>query len=533
MAFLARIRFWIALGLPLLAALLVLLLGFRRARVANQKGLEEVQAIAEAVNRLAADATADPPKVYGEGWGSRLEALKEQYEQQRKKVEQLIKQPPAYVGIGDVRQWEELFIGLDDAEGTDQPLGRIVAMLSPEARDMIKRTAAKLRNQGVLREVVPDAEKERLLDELNDRVLKREGLHLVVPELMTDELRDLFSGLLGGEGSAARDKAVLRRERPMLNRRLLEHALGGWIAPSTERTFFAGYFERRAFQTPLNPGIWRRAYESRMDGLYDELRTRFFILGADALDKVDYSDPEVLAPDEQEMRDQEKAYWIQRYAVKAIAALNPEYSLDRLYPLEAKALDALGEDGEKPEPVDPETFTVPVFHTFRFIGAPERLMHYSHGRYYRTIGFQISVALKFQDVPELLRALLENEASFQLTSLDVAHYPRSGRASDGLAGRRAARSSRRRSRSISGARERLYGEDYGGDYERPGRYERLRPGERGPLDELVETARERLSWELVDVIVEGYVLDALPEQTPEEENARKVGASPADLELPF
>ena len=139
---------------------------------------------------------------------------------------------------------------------------------------------------------------------------------------------------------------------------------------------------------PLEYGIWKRVYTRRMDGLHRTLQ--------DSVILVTSPQPLVSAPlpdkwlDFEAMHAHEKDYWVQKDVVDAIAELNAEEKV------------------------------VPVFRSFVFTGTAERGMHSSHGVEFECIPFEISVAMEFDRVPELVEALLNSELGLEVTSLSMS-----------------------------------------------------------------------------------------------------------------
>jgi len=146
---------------------------------------------------------------------------------------------------------------------------------------------------------------------------------------------------------------------------------------------------------PLEAGMWKMVYKDKVRALREAGERSFKVFGVDALATTEYGDE---WPPSEEMRREEKKYWVQKHILDALAGLN-----------QAKA-----------RPV------VPVFDDFRFVQKPERLLHPSHNSIFRPIAFELRVASTFPNLPLLVHALLTSEANCQITSIEVERSERGG-----------------------------------------------------------------------------------------------------------
>jgi hypothetical protein len=146
---------------------------------------------------------------------------------------------------------------------------------------------------------------------------------------------------------------------------------------------------------PLEAGMWKMVYREKVRSLRDLGRRAFKVFGDEALVTTEYGDE---WPPSDEMRREEKKYWVQEIVVGTLAGLNE----GRTRPI------------------------VPVFDSFSFIQKPERLLHSSHNDTFRPIAFELRLASTFPNVPLVVHALLTSEANCQITSIQVERSDRAG-----------------------------------------------------------------------------------------------------------
>lgn len=157
------------------------------------------------------------------------------------------------------------------------------------------------------------------------------------------------------------------------------------------------------FKDPDNPerkdsleaGMWKMVYREHVRELRETARRAFKVFGEDALVTTQYGDE---WPPSEEMRREEKKYWVQKLVVDTLSRLNED----------------------RPRPV------VPVFDSFSFVQKPERLLHPSHSNTFRPIAFELRLASTFPNVPLVVHALLNSEANYQITSIQVERSDRAG-----------------------------------------------------------------------------------------------------------
>ncbi len=146
---------------------------------------------------------------------------------------------------------------------------------------------------------------------------------------------------------------------------------------------------------PLDSGIWKLVYQEKMHALTQKVQSSFPVVGKAPLIKKEYGQEWL---EEEIMRAGEKQFWIQKYLVDALAALNEKQG----------------------EPV------VEVFGGFQFLQQPERLLHPAHQRLFRPIPFRVRIATTFPDVPRVIHALREHKANFRVTGFEVVRSSLAG-----------------------------------------------------------------------------------------------------------
>ncbi|MFO7956977.1 MAG: hypothetical protein R6X33_07730 [Candidatus Brocadiia bacterium] len=284
------------------------------------------------------------------------------------------------------------------------------------------------------------------------------------------------------------------------------------------------------FKDPDNPGredaleagMWKMVYRENIRSLRETGRRAFKVFGDQALVTTEYGDE---WPPSEEMRREEKKYWVQKLIVEALAGLNRESG----------------------RPV------VPVFDSFSFVQEPERLLHPSHNNIFKPVPFEIRLASTFPNVPLVVHALLNSEANCQITSIQVERSDRAGER------RNVAQAQHleveapemqepeepRRARRTSApppiapdaqqagppawlTEEMLMGEQ-GPPPEVTGQRQREREPSRQPRARRPSTRQQRaepaeeveLPANLVDVTLKGYVLDYVEQQTQGQQSANQ------------
>jgi len=235
---------------------------------------------------------------------------------------------------------------------------------------------------------------------------------------------------------------------------------------------------------PLEAGIWKVVYEQNMDDLEQRVSESFLTVGGSIIFRQYWGES---WPTQEEMRDEAKLYWLQRYLLEALTSANE----DRM--------------------------VVPTLSSFNLFASPDRLLNPSHGRLFWPVGFQMVITTELESVPMVLQKLLEARVGVVVTTLYVD--PRPGEAAPAAtarpqrvaASRTVASSVARRQTSSSAVRRGRQSVLYGG----------TAPGIYGAASYLGAAARARTqpaaervvvepTRSLVGATIRGYVLDALP-----------------------
>jgi hypothetical protein len=141
---------------------------------------------------------------------------------------------------------------------------------------------------------------------------------------------------------------------------------------------------------PLEGGLWKDAYERNMDDLEQGVRESFLTVGGDIILRQYWGEG---WPTQEEMRDEAKLYWLQRYLLEALASANE----DRM--------------------------VVPTLSGFSLFASLDRLLNPSHGQLFRPVGFQMVITTELESVPMVLQKLLEAKVGVVVTTLYVDPRP--------------------------------------------------------------------------------------------------------------
>ncbi len=158
---------------------------------------------------------------------------------------------------------------------------------------------------------------------------------------------------------------------------------------------------------PLEGGMWKRVYERKRTELTERLDRVFPVSGGNPLIFQSYGTE---WPESEEMREQEKRYWIQYYLVDALASLNQRWIEERA------AATPMGGLAAQP---GVDKAVVMTFEMFDFGTEPEQLIDPSHDDLFEPIPFSLTVGTTFPDVPVVVGALLSSEINMEITGLRV------------------------------------------------------------------------------------------------------------------
>ncbi len=136
----------------------------------------------------------------------------------------------------------------------------------------------------------------------------------------------------------------------------------------------------------LSPGTWKVVYGEKMDALEEEIHKSFLSTPDQPILRKFYGTE---WPDQQEMRQEEKQYWVQKYIMEALAASNKV------------------------------RMVVPVFSQLQLVDRPERLLHPSEGQLFEPRAFQIEIATDYKSLPLVLSKLLECQVPLDITGLQI------------------------------------------------------------------------------------------------------------------
>jgi len=150
------------------------------------------------------------------------------------------------------------------------------------------------------------------------------------------------------------------------------------------------------FVKPTDAGTWKDVYRAKIAALIERVRTAFPVSGSRPVVSKVWAD---VWPQPEEMKEETKRYWIQHYAIEAIAGLN--------------------KPGRKP--------AVPRFDSFQFAAQPERLLHATHRTMFQVVPFEIRLGCEFQSIPLVMSSLLNvPQVEFYVTSVDLERSQQAG-----------------------------------------------------------------------------------------------------------
>jgi hypothetical protein len=133
-------------------------------------------------------------------------------------------------------------------------------------------------------------------------------------------------------------------------------------------------------------GEWKRVYDEAMEALEAEIRKSFDSAPANLVQRKQYSG---VWPPEEEMRAEDRNYWLQRVVLETLAKVNTPRKV------------------------------MPVLRSFELGGRPERLLHPAHGDLFRPIAFTMAFSAEFSDLQLVVARLLDCPLPLAVTSLNI------------------------------------------------------------------------------------------------------------------
>jgi len=146
----------------------------------------------------------------------------------------------------------------------------------------------------------------------------------------------------------------------------------------------------------MEGGEWKFAYAARMDALEEDVQSSFPSAPENVVTRVDFG---AAWATQEEMVQEAKRYWVQRYLLDAIMEVN-------------KVSDV-----------------IPRLKGFHLIDRPDRLLSADDATMFRPIAFEFQFATEFTSVPMVLQKLLECRVPVAVTTVSVK---RRGRVSLGV-----------------------------------------------------------------------------------------------------
>lgn len=224
---------------------------------------------------------------------------------------------------------------------------------------------------------------------------------------------------------------------------------------------------------PLEFGRFKDAYDQKMNELAETLRESVIELPTDS--PLVHVELGTEWKPRSVLHQHEKKAWVQEAIVEAVEEVNSGATV------------------------------VPVFLSLQFLDQPERLLSAAHKERFKTIPFELQVAMEFEFYPLFLQRLLETPLGLEITSTHLERY-------EAGEGEGAARSRRpERERAERAPRRRGGGPERRPEMGVPERY-RPRTTEQRPEaeeDEEEMEEKEPLPNDLVLIHIRGYVPDYL------------------------
>jgi len=146
----------------------------------------------------------------------------------------------------------------------------------------------------------------------------------------------------------------------------------------------------------LESGTWKLVYKANIGKLREYVTKTFPVVGRRPVVEKEYGD---IWLEPEDMRVEEKKYWIQKYAIEAIGALNE---------VEGKEI-------------------VPIYGAFEFLTQPERLLDGSHGTVFKPIPFRMVLSTSFSNVGRVQAALRRSKIAVEITGLEIERSQDAGK----------------------------------------------------------------------------------------------------------
>jgi len=142
---------------------------------------------------------------------------------------------------------------------------------------------------------------------------------------------------------------------------------------------------------PLDPGTWKEIYKAQMDALEDDVQTSFPSAPSSVVSQTDFG---FRWPTPEEMREEAKRYWVQRYLLEAICEVNRV------------------------------SVVIPALKSFNLVNRPDRLLTTDDATMFTPIAFEFAFSTEFESLPMILHKLLQCKVGLNITTVDVKRRPK-------------------------------------------------------------------------------------------------------------
>lgn len=236
------------------------------------------------------------------------------------------------------------------------------------------------------------------------------------------------------ELAAYRDGTV--RDIAWFNRLVLDASLPRHVKDSGEKLKFAAPFEdpalRRWGQLYEYEGLWRPVYQTRVDEVYNIIQRNFLGYGgtqtlhtlelrrggmSGSTGSIGRTDEPTAGLTRTQMEWNERAYWIQRYIVRALAAMN--------------SVPRAGDEATEEERVrvnaqamEDDRYTIPILKQIRFDEQPERLLRPSHNTAFVPQALTVTVIIRDRYLNQVMEGLKDGVPTLEVTGYRSLRFGR-------------------------------------------------------------------------------------------------------------
>lgn len=137
---------------------------------------------------------------------------------------------------------------------------------------------------------------------------------------------------------------------------------------------------------PLDTATWKEVHKAQMDALEEDVQTSFPSAPSSVVSQTDYG---FSWPTPEEMREEAKRYWVQRYLLEAICEVNKV------------------------------SVVIPALKSFALVNRPDRLLTSDDATMFTPIAFEFAFSTEFESLPMVLHKLLQCKVGLSITTVSV------------------------------------------------------------------------------------------------------------------